>query len=660
MNWIAVEVERDWMVGDEFSQRVDDALTLFGADEDGTVIAHRPGRRALYVNGDLAYSDDTPMEAEVQFLEGTNDTDSTELDRLSDQAAPVARCLNTVAKWLALIGLPDESLFQEEPPPGTPQRVLDALAALAALRPRDLLNSWEANQDAAELLDQLLTQLDDPREFRILSGRLFATQKETLDEIGQELGLTRERVRQIEKQALENLRSLLSDDNEPVLCDLLKVLRSPEQARLLEDVAKSFPALLHEVPSLQQPVWLVLDRLIDEVEIIDGWVVQPDIATVKALTEACLDEGADAYGVAQVNCLDSILPTKGSNAHELRQAWAQYCGYVIDDNLVLTRTRSVQDYAAAVLAITGQPLSTQEIVDRFVFERNARSLGNQLSSDPRFNRVDRDRWALVEWGLETYSGIREAIRDRIDLFGGSIKLAKLVELLRQQFSVSESSVVAYASAPPYQCRDGVVTVSDTAQEATKPPERTRRLFRASGGWMYRIHVTPDHMRGSGYVAPMAVASILGMSFGETRHLDSPKGPQAIAWTGIQPSFGTIRKFLLDTDIEPGDEAFLVIKDDGTFDFVRVPTLSGEPLRDALVLAGQPATSDPEEACRYLIQAIKLPDSSPITSIIGGYKERGDDDIADLVFKSRDALSQAPSHRSENDEQTEIDDILRLL
>ena len=35
----------------------------------------------------------------------------------------------------------------------------------------------------------------------------------------------------------------------------------------------------------------------------------------------------------------------------------------------------MNDYAAAVLSIDGSPLSTQEIVDRFVFDRSPRSLG---------------------------------------------------------------------------------------------------------------------------------------------------------------------------------------------------------------------------------------------------------------------------------------------
>ena len=36
-----------------------------------------------------------------------------------------------------------------------------------------------------------------------------------------------------------------------------------------------------------------------------------------------------------------------------------------------------------------------------------------MSGDDRFERVDRDRWALREWGMEAYAGVRSLIRERV-------------------------------------------------------------------------------------------------------------------------------------------------------------------------------------------------------------------------------------------------------
>jgi len=64
--------------------------------------------------------------------------------------------------------------------------------------------------DRQLMADQLRRALDDlePREATIMSLRfgLFDGRPRTLDEIGKHLGLTRERIRQLEKQSLSKLR----------------------------------------------------------------------------------------------------------------------------------------------------------------------------------------------------------------------------------------------------------------------------------------------------------------------------------------------------------------------------------------------------------------------------------------------------------------------
>jgi hypothetical protein len=319
----------------------------------------------------------------------------------------------------------------------------------------------------------------------------------------------------------------------------------------------------------------------------------------------------------------------------------------------------VQDYGAAVLSIVGSPLSAQEIVDRFVLERSAASLRNAMSGDERFERVDRDRWALREWGMEAYAGVRSLIRERVARSGGRAPLDDLVEYITGRYTVTASSVVAYASSPPFQCKSGVVTLASDDREVRKTPEQTRRLFRRPDAWAYRVRITADHLRGSGSAAPVAIAGLLDLQFGQTRQLPSPLGPQAVSWTAIQPSFGTIRRFLLEDDIAVDTEAFLVINDDGSFSFEPARDLTGNPLLDALSLIGAPVTADSDEARSLLAGAVGLSAATPITSVIGSYRERGDIDVADLLTSARESLETghtppSPTHRAA------VDDILDLL
>jgi hypothetical protein len=429
--------------------------------------------------------------------------------------------------------------------------------------------------------------------------------------------------------------------------------------RPLDDLLAVMPALSSTVQSVGQPAWRVLDRLDDAYQIQDGWCAVPTVTAVEALTQTQLEEAANQYGVVRLDALTLVETIEPDRLAELTASWLTHCGYIVDENHVFIRTQSVGDYAAAVLSVAGTALSGQEIVDRFVFDRSVGSLKNAMGTDERFERVDRDRWALSEWGMEAYAGIRSVIREQVAQRGGRVELDALVEYITSRYSVTASSVVAYATSPPFQCKSGVVSAAEVDRDIRKTPERTRRMYRRPGAWAYRVRITTDHLRGSGSVAPMAVANILELQFGDTRHLASPLGDQTIAWTGMQPQFGTIRRFLIDQDIAADSEAFLVIHDDGSFAFEVAREITDNPLLDALSLIGAQLTTDRETARRELCAAISLPESSPVASIIGGYRERGDDDIADLLTTIRDFLETGyePTSRTHS---AAVDEILDLL
>ncbi|MGY1777762.1 sigma factor-like helix-turn-helix DNA-binding protein [Geodermatophilus sp. SYSU D00804] len=583
-----------------------------------------------------------------------------------DWLAAFVEDLDRVATWYATIGQPERALLGAALAPGTPDEVVKARDRLEARTARDVLPDGAAEMDVASLFEVALATLD-PRAVQVLAKRLFADNPRTLDEIGREYGVTRERIRQIEGKARGALLGLVGDGGQLGLVgDSGQLSMVAETARTLigtirplDDLLALMPALGKTVASVGQPAWRVLDRLDDAYEIEDGWCVVPTTTAARTLTQTQLQERADRYGVARLDTLSLVESSHPERVTERTAAWLTHCGYIVDGDFVLTRTQSVQDYGAAVLSVVGSPLSAQEIVDRFVIERSANSLRNAMSSDDRFERVDRDRWALREWGMEAYAGVRSLIRERVARSGGRAQLEDLVEYITGRYTVTASSVVAYASSPPFQCKAGVVTLASDDREVRKTPEETRRLFRRPDAWAYRVRITADHLRGSGSAAPVAIAGLLGLQFGQTRQLASPLGPQAIAWTANQPSFGTIRRFLLAGDVAAGTEAFLVIHDDGKFSFEPVRDLTGDPLPDALSLIGAPVTADRDETRSLLAAAVGLSAATPVTSVIGSYRERGDIDVADLLTSIRESLETghtppSPTHR------VAVDDILDLL
>lgn len=77
--------------------------------------------------------------------------------------------------------------------------------------PEELVERFDPDREATEILECL--GAEDPRAMRILRYRygLVTGEPETLDVIGTRFGLTRERIRQIEKKALERCRGIAAE-----------------------------------------------------------------------------------------------------------------------------------------------------------------------------------------------------------------------------------------------------------------------------------------------------------------------------------------------------------------------------------------------------------------------------------------------------------------
>lgn len=639
-----------YLIGDLFSMTVDDLLAMrtFGL---GTV------DRILRALADAATESATPI-----LLPPTPSSGRHRAIRILQDhergfwPESFLEDMRLLGSWYAALGNPSTPLLENEPRPGTPPEVIGARQRLFAISASEVLDEHEISLDAATLLEQCVGDLDK-RAQQILARRFFAERPETLDELGTSLGVTRERVRQIEAKARANMVGFL-EPGEALELISASVRKVVETVLPLDDLLALVPALAREVEAVGQPAWRVLDRLDDEYEIEDGWCAAPSMVGAQTVTLARLQELANQYGVVQIDDLEP-LNHHLTDTSTMHRAWLDFCGYVLYGEYVFTRTQSLADRAAAVLSVEAIAISAQGILDRMGIERNLGSLKNAMSSDQRFERVDRDQWALSEWGMESYVGVRGLVKQELTRGGGKLELEALIQSITGKYSVSASSVIAYASAAPFEVRDGVVRVAVKDRDVRKSPRQTRRLYRRPDSWLYRVQVTKEHLRGSGSVAPIAVAGVLGLTYNETRHLGSELGPQTISWMGSQPTFGTVRRFLLADDVELGSDVFLVLNDSGSFAVEVVATADpNEPLGQALILAGISNPADVVDARVALAYAIEMADDAPVASIIGAYRDRGDEDIADLLLEAKDRLTD-PSSRTPTP-TAEIDDILDLL
>jgi RNA polymerase primary sigma factor len=134
-------------------------------------------------------------ETRLRELLGRSPSDEEISDEIRLPALKVRR-LRTAA-------LPPASLDAPQDEDGT-NPVSDTVADEAALSPDEELRQ----DDNASLMQELMQQLP-PRELEIIRHRFGFTEgrEKTLEEIGHEMGLTRERIRQLQNSALRRLRA---------------------------------------------------------------------------------------------------------------------------------------------------------------------------------------------------------------------------------------------------------------------------------------------------------------------------------------------------------------------------------------------------------------------------------------------------------------------
>jgi len=509
---------------------------------------------------------------------------------------------------------------------GAPEELQELVTRLNSVTPSDIAPQLRAPDPVADLV-ALLDGLDE-RQLLILRERFLAPEPKTLDELAAVLGVSRERVRQIEAPVKELLVRTFHYGT--TVGDLLASLRVEIQpVAALSRLVARHPQLSQEVPPVGVPLWLVLDRLDDYFEVADGWAVAPDIAAARDHTRTLLEDYGDAHGVVDLAVLSGAMSALSEG--ELRE-WLVWCGYVFHEGKVLARTRSIADHAAAVLAVSGNPLSLDEIVERMGSGRNPRTVANVLADDARFVRTDRATWGLVGWEVAAYTSISHEIGNLLRLHPDGVALAEVIQSITSRFRVSPLSVQAYASGRDFQVVDGIVHIRKQQIAPRKDPADTRRLYREGDVWRLKTTVTADHLRGSGFPLPVAVAGIVGCKRGDVIELASRLGSHSIRWTGLQPSSGTIKRFLDAMDLREGQVIFLEFLPDGRFDIraTRPGADDLDPQGRALALTGASPTSDVDEQRRLLADAVGLPADAKPRQILSVYGRRGDDDIVSLL------------------------------
>lgn len=507
--------------------------------------------------------------------------------------------------------------------------VLDRLLEPAEERQGTPVQAARPDRPLPEVVDEVFAALDD-RQRAIARDRLYAGQRATLDELAQRFSVTRERIRQIERDLRDHVEAWLSGPGAAQLVAHVTWLRTRLGSAVpADDLAAAVPWHREELRTLGIPAWRFVRTLLTGYEQADGWLVSGGADELREKTRQLFTDGPRPIGeavsmVAQLGVREDVAERWLLDVPQLR---------VLDQHVV-PWPRSINEKAEAVLAVSGAPLTPEEIQERIGEDYSLVGIRNQLTADDRFRRIDRNKYGLTRWGGDEYLGIREMIVREIERAGGEASVSTIVTNLTARYDVSESSVRAYAGGPGFErTQRGWVRVAGTSPAEPYSPRKdvseTRRSFRSRDGrWWHRVDVNAEHLRGSGSPLPTGFAAYLGMAPGGQLTASSPSGDVVISWHN-QPTMGSIRNTLADFNAKDGDHVFLTVSDGGELLTRYLPAAAPglPPLSRALHLIGYTAPVGSEaEGLRLIGARIGLPDTVTPDEVVTRLRERGDRDI----------------------------------
>ncbi|MES2470618.1 MAG: sigma factor-like helix-turn-helix DNA-binding protein [Patescibacteria group bacterium] len=307
------------------------------------------------------------------------------------------------------------------------------------------------------------------------------TEKMTLDAIGKMYGITRERVRQIENYALNNIRKSDAYKSESAtFAELEELIHSLGGIVVEEDLLSH----TSKERSIQNHLHFLLvvgetfkKRKEDE-HFKHRWHVSEDLArkveeSIHKLYKNLSDQDLlpEAEMVNTFLCHLQDVSEKYKN-QEIVRRWLSL-SKKIDKNAIgewgvshssNIKTKGMRDYAFLVIRKHGSPIHFREVANQItkIFKKKAHvaTCHNELIKDPRFVLVGRGLYALAEWGY--MSGVvKDVIKKIIDKHGPLTKEEIIEKVLKERY-VKENTILVNLQNHKFfrKDRDGRYSMSE--------------------------------------------------------------------------------------------------------------------------------------------------------------------------------------------------------
>lgn len=537
----------------------------------------------------------------------------------SDSLTPVAEAFNwIVADALYGLGGPKALDFFSSPQGTTYSRVRDARTLLASIT-LDLWLGGTSTMSLEDLMHPFLAKLDH-NERKIVRERISSLEPKTLDEIGMEIGLTRERVRQIEKKLRINFAQFV-DSEELLKLAVHNLKRDLEFPQSLEKLSEAGEPSLKVINSLgTSPLYILAG--FEFIQIQDGWVCH-DFETIARETQVIFQiSGKDSKPILMADLMANLQDIWPTITPDLVISWLTHLGFREYEGYWFSAAGlSVDRLCEKFLEIHGQPLETTALFHALGKDRSERSLANALAANTNVVRVSKTSWALKSLGAREYLGIRDTLIAFIE-DNGSTPFDEVQRKFVARYGVKPSSVKAYATSFPLEVSNGFVRKTNVQPISRKPLSKTRNLYRVDGAIALRITINAEHLRGSGSTCPAALVSALSIKAGEKRVLKSDFGDFKISRMTHLSNLSSVKPACEALGVTAGDQ-LLIMFSEHTVKFKRL--VADDPKLPLIrqITNVLPGMSSKEKTLR----ALDLDSGDSLEAAIDLLRERGELDLA---------------------------------
>ncbi|RJO59994.1 hypothetical protein C4544_06520 [candidate division WS5 bacterium] len=319
--------------------------------------------------------------------------------------------------------------------------------------------SGEFSKKVLLVLTKDVLKKDRDREVLVERYGLAGTKPKTLEAIGKNLGVTRERVRQIEKTALAKLKKSASENTSinSFHKELEKKVESfgsfVNEERLISAFIPTKKQNPKEINSLLFLILLntSLARSGEGKEMRTHWFLQnTDTKKINALSreiDSLLDNKRKVMSIGDISketgetpeVVESLLYTKKNVLQTDDKKWGLITWREVNP-------KSIRDKTYIIMKQHRNPLHYGEITEKILNHRlqkrpvTKQAVHNELIRDDRFVLIGRGIYALKEWGYKP-GVVEDVIREILKEQGRPMHKNEIIEHVKKHRIVKETTVI---------------------------------------------------------------------------------------------------------------------------------------------------------------------------------------------------------------------------